>query len=279
MNIELEKFSILMSIYHSDDPHYLDIALRSIYDDQILKPDQIVIVADGELRQTQLDIIEKFISDCPCGTAELIKLPYNVGLAAALNIGLEYCRNNLVARMDSDDISNPERFHKQVIFMSTHTEIDVCGSYIDEIDPITELYISTRRVPLFHDEITVFAKKRSPLSHPSVIFRKDKVLSVGGYPQFRKSQDFALWSKMLVNGAKFANISDVLLKMRTGNDMMARRGISHLKYEVKVLAFQRKIGFITTGQFIHFLAIRAFFRILPRNFKTLVYKIIRKCYG
>ncbi|PKH20176.1 acetylgalactosaminyl-diphospho-UDP glucuronosyltransferase [Enterobacterales bacterium CwR94] len=279
MSSKMEKFSVLMSVYHSDNPHYLDVALHSIYDDQLVKPDQIIIVADGELLQTQNDIIGKFISHCPNGIAELLQLPYNVGLAAALNTGLEHCRNNLVARMDSDDISSPDRFQKQITFMSTHTEIDVCGSYIDEIDPVTETFISTRKVPLTHNEIIVFARKRSPFSHPSVVFRKNKVISVGGYPPFRKSQDFALWSKMIVNDAKFANISDVLLRMRTGNDMMARRGISHLKYEIKVLGYQRKIGFITTGQFIHVLAIRTFFRILPGNFKKVVYKIIRKCYG
>ncbi|WP_421227873.1 glycosyltransferase [Aeromonas enteropelogenes] len=279
MSSDLDNISVLISIFSKDDPRFLDVALRSIYDDQTLKPEQIVIVADGPLLQIQSTIIDKFSRDCAKEVVTFLPLTHNVGLATALNEGLKKCRNNLVARMDADDISQPLRFEQQLKFMRMHPEIDICGTFVDEIDTDTETYISTRKVPLSHDEIVSFAKKRSPVNHPSVMFKKNIVLAVGGYPEFRKSQDFALWSLLIVKHARFANINKVLLKMRTGHNMMDRRGFSYLKFECKVIRFQHKIGFITTRQFIIFVSIRAFFRILPKKVKTVLYGIVRKCHG
>ncbi|EIV9090438.1 glycosyltransferase, partial [Escherichia coli] len=104
MNHRLEKFSVLISIYKNDLPQFFEVALRSIFHDQTLKPDQIVIVADGELHQTHIDIINSFIDDVGNKIVTFVPLPRNVGLANALNEGLKACRNELVARMDADDI-------------------------------------------------------------------------------------------------------------------------------------------------------------------------------
>lgn len=279
MNSDLDNISVLISVFGKDDPRFLDAALRSVYDDQTLKPEQIVIVADGPLLQIQSTIIDKFSRDCAEEVVTFMPLTHNVGLATALNEGLKQCRNNLVARMDADDISQPLRFEQQLKFMRMHPDIDVCGTFVDEIDTDTEIYISTRKVPLSHDEIVSFAKKRSPVSHPSVMFKKNTVLAVGGYPEFRKSQDFALWSLLIVKHARFANINEVLLKMRTGRNMMDRRGFSYLKFEYQVMRFQHGIGFITTRQFIIFASIRIFFRLLPKRVKTVLYGIVRKCHG
>lgn len=279
MSLELGSFSVLISVYKKDDPKFLNIALRSVYDNQILKPEQIVIVADGPLQRSQMEVIEKICDDSGTNVVTLVELTQNVGLAAALNEGLKQCRNELVARMDADDISLPERFAKQIEFMHGHPDIDVCGTLIAEIDTDTEAYISTRKVPLSHDNIILFARGRSAVNHPSVVFRKSKVLAVGGYPLFRKSQDFALWSLLIVNNSRFANIGEVLLQMRTGRDLMARRGLSHLKYELQVINFQYKIGFITFGQFIKFATIRTVFRILPGVLKKMLYKAVRAFQG
>ncbi|MCT4716363.1 glycosyltransferase [Enterobacteriaceae bacterium H18W14] len=279
MNSVSEQFSVLISVFKNDDPRYLQVALQSVFDLQTLKPEQIVIVADGQLQPIQRDVIDKFIKDVREGVVTFVQLPKNIGLAAALNEGLLHCRNELVARMDADDISLSTRFEKQIEFMNNHPDIDVCGTLIDEIDTETEVYISTRKVPLHHDDIVNFAKKRSAVSHPSVIFRKSKVLAVGGYPLFRKSQDFALWSLLIVNNARFANLSEILLKMRSGHDLMARRGLAYLKYEYQVISFQHQIGFITTGQFLKFAMLRTFFRIMPSGLKKGLYKIVRKRHG
>lgn len=279
MSLVADHFSVLMSVYKNDESRYLEVALRSIYDTQTLKPEQIVIVADGPLTQAQIDVIDCFTREGSEDLITFVQLPQNVGLASALNAGLQRCRNEFVARMDADDISLPARFERQIDFMNHNPEIDVCGTYIDEIDTTTEEYISTRKVPLSHKDIVVFAKQRSAVSHPSVMFKKNAVLSVGGYPLFRKSQDFALWSLLLVNNARFANIPEVLLKMRSGRDLMARRGISYLKYELQVMTFQRNIGFITLGQFFKFALLRTVFRIIPGRMKKALYQVVRNRQG
>lgn len=272
-------FSVLMSVYKNDNPEHLRIALDSIYQEQTLKPDQVIIVADGELTAVQLSIISSFSDSITSERVTFLKLPKNMGLAVALNEGLKHCHHEIVARMDADDIALPTRFEKQINFLLSNPHVDVCGTLIDEIDTDTAEYISTRRVPLTQDDIKAFARKRSVVSHPSVIFKKSKVLAVGGYPLFRKSQDFALWSLLLVNNAVFANIDEVLLKMRTGTDLMTRRGVSYLKYEYQVMMFQYRIGFITLAEFIKYATVRTVFRILPAGVKKIMYAIVRKRHG
>ncbi|WP_171998139.1 glycosyltransferase [Cronobacter sp. JZ38] len=272
-------FSVLISVYKDDCPEYLRVALESVYNEQKVKPAQIVIVGDGQLTQELIDTITSFVQKVAGNIVDFFCLDKNQGLAVALNQGLARCKYDLVARMDADDISLPARFATQYDFMITHPEIDVCGTYVEEVESDTEKAIAIRKVPLTDAEIASFGKKRSPVSHPSVMFKKSTVLSFGGYPHFRKSQDFALWSLLLVNGAHFANIDQVLLKMRTGQELMARRGLGYLKYEYQVLKYQKKIKFINAFEFARFLAIRSIFRLLPNTFKKYLYNLVRYVHG
>jgi hypothetical protein len=134
---------------------------------------------------------------------------------------------------------------------------------------------SIRKVPLMHDEIVQFAKYRNPISHPVAIFRKQAVLSVGGYPEFRKSQDYALWALMLKSGYHFANINEVLLKMRCGDALLGRRGIKYFKSEFEILKYQKAIMFIDNFEFIRNLIIRFGIRILPNSMKKILYTLAR----
>lgn len=135
--------------------------------------------------------------------------------------------------------------------------------------------LSIRKVPASCDKIIKFAKYRNPISHPVTIFRKQAVMAVGGYPLFRKSQDYALWSLMLKNGYRFANIDEILLKMRCGNDFLKRRGLNYFKWEFDILKFQRKIKFITNYEFIRNVLIRFTIRMLPEFIKKILYQITR----
>ncbi|EOZ6414018.1 glycosyltransferase [Cronobacter turicensis] len=274
----VEPFSVLISVYKKDRPEYLKVSLESIYNDQEVKPAQIVIVGDGPLTDDLMKIITNFSESITDDIVDFIPLDTNYGLAVALNRGLAQCKYDLVARMDADDISLPARFATQYQFMINNPEVDVCGTYVEEIDSESERHISIRRVPLTQPDILSFGKKRSPVSHPSVMFKRSTILSFGGYPLFRKSQDFALWSLLLVNGAHFANINTVLLKMRTGQELMARRGLSHLKFEYQVLKYQKSINFISALEFTRFLMIRAVFRIMPNKLKKQLYNIVRYVY-
>lgn len=274
ITIPLEEFSVLITVYKDDDEKFFKDALHSIYHDQTVKPSEIIIVADGPLNGKLNCIIDDFTVSCLC-LVRFIALDINVGLAAALNIGLKSCSNELIARMDSDDVSLPKRFQLQLEFMNERQDVDVCGTYINEVDPETLTVLDTRKVPICHVDIIAFAQKRSPMSHPSVMFKKSTVLQYGGYPDFRKSQDYALWSLLLKNGVTFANLPEVLLLMRTGRDLHKRRGLSHFKYEMKVIYFQKKIGFITQKQFlINFLG-RLALRVSPVFLRKIIYKVAR----
>jgi len=266
--------SVLLSVYRGEKPAFLEQAISSIWEAQTLKPGQIVLVQDGPLTQELNDVIhrwELYLGDLFTS----VLLPHNVGLGTALNEGLKYCRYELVARMDTDDIAIPDRFHKQIRFMNDNTEIIAVSGCIEEWDNDMTYRIGQRRLPLLPSELILFAKHRSPLNHPAVIFRKSAIFAVGGYPELRKSQDYALWSLLLVNGKKLANLPDVLLKMRAGENLHMRRGKEYLKNEIRLLQFQYQIGFLSIHELIFNLVGRSLLRLLPTWLKAFLYRIAR----
>ena len=267
-----DDISVLISIYKDDDPCFFAEALSSIYSEQIKKPAEIILVADGEITAAHKKVIDEFNLTYP-GVMTFLPLEKNVGLAAALNYGLAHCRHNLVARMDADDISVSERFALQHDYMSRNRDIGVCGGFVEEVEPDDLMILGIRKVPVTHQEILSFAKRRSPVSHPSVMFKKNLILSHGGYPDFRKCQDYALWSCLLTRGVKFANIPQVLLKMRAGNSLHVRRGFAHFKYELVVMKYQYQIGFISLVDFFINLSIRFTLRATPIFLRKFFYNL------
>jgi len=267
-------FSVLISVYTKEQPEYLQCALFSIWDSQTLKPNQIVIVLDGPLSEELNEIIIKWKNRLD-PVVTIVPIKENVGLGAALNIGLTHCKYELVARMDTDDISHPHRFQKQVSFMNDNEDITASSAQTEEWDETLKVKLNQRNLPLKADKIKIFAKRRSPLSHPVTIFRKSDILSVGGYPPLRKAQDYALWSVLLVHEKKLANLPDFLLKMRTGGGLLDRRGWSYFKYELKLLSFQREIGFLPFSYFISNVMLKAGLRLAPKWVKDFLYKVFR----
>jgi len=234
------NFSVLLSVYAKEKYDYFNRAFQSIWDEQKLKPDQIVLVKDGPLT-SELDAeIERWKAILG-EVLTIVGIKANVGLGSALNVGLQHCRYDLVARMDTDDISLPDRFEKQIAFMQANPDVVASSAFIEEFNE-TGRGVFVRRLPEWHEEILEFSKKRCPLSHPVVMYRRDAILRVGGYPPFFP-EDSALWSQLIVNGYRLANIPDILLRMRTSRDFIHRRGLSFLIGEIKLLGYQKKIGF------------------------------------
>lgn len=270
----MSNFSVLIPVYINDNPEYLQQALFSIWDEQTLKPSQIVVVQDGPLTQELLGIIGNW-KERLGSVITLVSLEINSGLGVALNEGLRYCHYDIVARMDADDVALPERFETQIRFLEKHKNIDVLSAFVEEYDEDLAVLQSIRRLPLDHYSISEFARRRNPISHPVAVFRKESVLKVGGYPLFRKSQDYALWSKMLISGCQMANLGSVLLRMRLGKGLQQRRGWSYFKEELKILRFQLKIGFISRTQFLSNLFLRSVVRLSPSPIKSMLYKFAR----
>lgn len=267
-------FSVLMSVYAKELPECLDRALFSIWDEQKLKPSEIVLVKDGLLTEQLNSIVEKW-SERLGSRLQVVELDSNVGLAVALNRGLELCSYELVARMDSDDISLPERFELQVKYMDENRKIAASSSYVEEWDPISGKITGVRLLPNDNSQLKKFARSRSPLSHPAVIFRKSAVEAVGGYPELRNAQDYALWSLLLVHGYQLSNISEILLRMRVGEGLITRRGKDYFKQELKLLKFQKNIGFLSLPRYVLNALSKFFLRMSGNRVKIFLYKYFR----
>ena len=269
------KFSVLMSIYHKEKSEYLNRAMKSIWDEQTIKPNEIVLVQDGKLTDELYKIIEKWQEKLG-NVFKTIPLDKNVGLGDALNIGLDKCSYEIVARMDTDDISIPERFEKQLqIFKDSN--IDICSSWVSEFDNDEKKIIFYRKLPQNHDEILKYMKKRNGINHPAVMYKKEAVLRAGGYKKMMWFEDYYLWIRMILNGSKFYNIQEPLVNMRAGFGQLERR--SGLKYAIEEFKFLKElynIKFLTANEFIKNMIIRFIARILPKSLVKSVYKILRK---
>ena len=268
------KFSVLLSIYYKENTDYFDKAMQSIYTNQTIKPNEIILVEDGYLTDELYQIVKKWREQLG-DTFKIIPLKENVGLGRALNIGLENCTYELVARMDTDDISHPKRFEKQLkIFKNKN--IDICSSWVSEFELNENNIVSYRRLPEHHEELVKFAKKRNPLNHPATMYKKEVVEKAGGYKDMLWFEDYYLWVRMICHGAKFYNIQEALVNMRAGYKQLERRG--GFKYAMNEVVLQKKflnLGFVNRYEFIKNIIIRFIARIVPKYVLKKIYSKIR----
>jgi len=261
-----------MSVYYKEKPEYLDACLESIAN-QTLLPNEIILVEDGPLTNELNTVIQNWKEKTT--NIKSVILKENSGLAIALNTGLKNCSNNIVARMDTDDTCVPDRFEKQLAILNENSSIVLLGGQVAEYDEGMKKLIGYRRVPLSQKEIIKFSKRRSPFNHPTVVFKKDIVESVGGYPKHLKNwQDYALWTLILTKGYNTQNINDILVKMRTGNELFNRRsGLKYLKYELEAYNFVFNNGLINRFEYSLVSIIKVLTRLLPKRILKIIYKV------
>ena len=268
------RFSVLISVYYKEISRYLDRAFQSITDDQVLKPNEIVLVKDGPLTKELDGVIEKYQKRYP-NLFKIVALEKNYGLGKALNIGLKNCTYELVARMDGDDISKPERFKKQIDIFKENPNLDILGSWIDEfIEKDEEITVrSIRKVPEKSDEIYQKLKSICAFNHPTVMYRKSKVIGVGSYLQEFILEDYYLWIRLALNRANMYNIQESLLNFRITEGTSKRRGgIKLLKSDIK---FQKKLyksGFINKIELSKNLIKYFVYRLLLNNLRGIIQK-------
>ena len=259
----MSKFSVLIPVYKNDKPLWFKEALRSIYEIQTVKPSEIVVVFDGPVCSKIVEIINfyKYKKKYPL---KVIQLKENRGLAVALNEGLKHCTYELVARMDADDVSLPNRFELLLKAFKRDPEVVVVGGFIEEFDPEMKSSCGYRTVPLDYEKIVKYAKKRSPFNHMTVMYKKSIILKEGGYPLFRWGQDYALWVKLITKGYKLKNIPEVLVKARGCKTIISRRkGIKYLKNEINLILFFKKVGFYNLKDIIIWGVPRIIIRLFP----------------
>lgn len=267
----MEKYSVLMSLYRKEKPEYFVLAVDSMVN-QTVRPDEIVIVKDGPLTEELDVLLDKYQKEYP----ELVRIVVNetnLGLGLALNRGLEVCRNELVARMDTDDISKPERCEMQLKRFEEKPELSIVGAHIDEFQNEVSNVISSRKVPCTSEEIYEFAKRRSAFNHPVVMYRKSKVLEQGGYSDLRRNQDVDLFGRMLFAGCKAENIDEELLWFRS-NDELAKRRKSWENSKSYIDTIKRfwKMGYSSFRDYLVVAIAQFVMWACPTRLQQLIYK-------
>ena len=269
------KFSVLLSVYTIESPKFLRESIDSIYA-QTLLPDEVVLVEDGPLSDDLYAVIEDFKTKYD--TLRVIPLKEKQGLGTALNVGLEACKYDIVARMDTDDISKPNRFEKQIAFMESHPEIDLCSAWVDEFEGDIDNVISQRKIPENHQDIYEYGKKKCPVNHPVTVYRKNSVLKAGGYGKY--PEDYLLWVKMLTSGCKFYGFQESLLWYRLSKDFINRRGgLTYAWHELQDQVKFYKMGYTNLFQFLFNAIIRFTVRLIPSPVRSFTYRfLLRKRY-
>lgn len=256
------KYSVLMSVYRKEKPDYLRQAIASIQM-QTFPTDDFVLVCDGPLT-SELDEVVGEKEREMTGQINVVRLAQNVGLGRALNEGLKHCKNELVARIDSDDIAYADRCERQVKLFQTKPEISICSGIVEEFSDQPEQVEARRILPETSNEIREFAKKRNPFNHPCVMYKKSAVEEVGSYQDFYLLEDYYLWLRMLMAGCQGYNIQEPLLHMRAGSDMYKRRsGIKYAKSQAALFKYMREKKFISAAEFIKSCLIRGGSSLAP----------------
>ena len=271
----MEKYSVLMTVYTKDNPEYFSLALDSMVN-QTYKPDEIVLVKDGPVVKE----LQKVIDDHIAAGAPIIQvqLPKNKGLGLALNEGIKAIKNELIARMDSDDFSLPGRCELQVKEFEKNPQLDIIGCPVLEFVGTIDNIVGERKVPLTNEEIYKFAKKRDPFNHPTVMYRKSAVEAAGCYSDYRKNQDTDLWIKMLSNGVICMNLADPVFRFRFDESTYKKRKSwinTKILIEIRYKAW--KSGFNSFGEFLVVATAQLGMYILPVGFQKFLYqKILRR---
>ncbi len=268
----MEPYSVLMSVYHKEKAEYLRAAMESIWK-QTIPTDDFVLVCDGPLTG-ELDEVIAQMQEQYGERLQVKRIPENVGLGLALNYGLHFCRSELIARMDSDDISCPDRCEKQLREFETHPEITICSGTVQEFSVDPSMPEARRELPETSEEIHEFARKRNPFNHPCVMYRKAAVEAAGSYKDFYLLEDYYLWVRMLLAGNKGRNIKDTILYMRAGSDMYKRRaGIRYAGTQIRLFSYMRKKGFISFTEFIQSVVLRAGSSLAPNWCRQLAFRL------
>ena len=263
--------SVLMSVYKSEKAEYLDEALASVWTAQTVKPSQIVLVEDGRLTDGLYEVLDKWKRELG-DTLLILKNERNLGLTKSLNKGLSHVTSDLVARMDSDDVSLPQRFEMQERYLEQHPDVAVVGGAMQEFNS-TDPCVNVRHYPQTHAEVMRSICKASPLAHPTVMMRMS-MFREGGLrydERFRTSQDIALWYDAVCAGYKIGNLDEVTFRFRLADDMFKRRSRAKAWNEFRIyMNGVRRVYGLLTPKYVYPIS-RLMFRLMPVKMVKMIY--------
>lgn len=237
-------YSVLMSVYHKEKPEFLKQSMESMFQ-QTVPTNDFVLVCDGPLNNdldTVINEMQKLFGE----RLKVVRLAKNGGLGNALNEGIKHCKNELVARMDSDDIAYSDRCERQMEVFKRYPEISICSGIVEEFTDNPSVVDARRVLPETNAEIIEFAKMRNPFNHPCIMYKKSAVEAVGSYQDFYLLEDYYLWLRMLMADYQGYNLQEPLLHMRAGSEMYKRRGgWRYVQTQLKLFGFMKEKGFIS----------------------------------
>ena len=268
---ELPEYSVMMSVYDQELPENLNESLESMLM-QSYPPSDFVLVCDGKLTN-ELNIIAKSFQDEYKTIFRIIQINENVGVGKAYNIGIEACKCDYIVKMDSDDISMTNRCLKQMALFAVQPELDIVGTFVEEFDSETGKTVSVKKVPVLHDDIVEFAKRRNPFNRQTVAIRKEKAVSIGGYSDLKLCEDYEFSARMIRNGAKCQNIPEVLVRYRINeNTVDVRKSSKHTKAFIRVRWIIFRAGDTSFRDFLIPCMTQIALFILPRRFTAWFYR-------
>ncbi len=265
-------FSVLMSVYKNDNADDFRGAVESISEKQTVSPTEIVIIIDGPVPDNLKNTIKDLEKEIPYIKAHWLEK--NGGLGNAMNIGVNLCSYELIARMDADDISVIDRFEKQIAYMQEHPEVAALGGQISEFIGKEDNIVGYRNVPLNPAECRKYYQDRDPLNHMTVMLRKSAVLDAGNYLPWHLDEDTYLWGRILKKGYEIANLPDVLVNVRVGEAMYARRGgWKYFKSDTGILKWKLDNGLTSKSRFLYNYLVRFTVQVLmPNNVRAWFFK-------
>ncbi|WP_448003816.1 glycosyltransferase [Agromyces bauzanensis] len=265
-----EPFTLLMPVYRGDDAAHFTKAFSSSVTAQTRRPDQVVLVQDGPVPPPLDDAIRTAVEGSVVPVVHH-RIPENVGLAEALTQGLSLSDHDIVARMDADDISLPERFAKQLPLIEGGLDLVGTGmlEFLDDVGSIVG-----QRVPRTEQaDIVRYARFHDPFSHPTVVYRRAAVERAGGYQPLGLMEDYWLFARMIDSGAKVGNLAEPLVMYRVGAGAYARRGgTAQWRSELRLQRAMRGIRFTTRTQYLRNVVVRGLYRFVPEPVRKVAYR-------
>lgn len=206
-----------------------------------------------------------------------IYLETNQGHGNARRASLSHCTNELVALMDADDISLPNRFATQLAVFQENESVDIVGGQITEFIGDPSHVIGKRSVPAQDADIKAYMKKRCPMNQVSVMFKKSFVEKAGGYQDWFCEEDYYLWIRMAEANGVFANVEDTLVNVRVGDEMSTRRGgWKYFSSEARLQGYMLKKGLISLPRYLNNVAIRFGGEVvIPNRLRTKLFRVMR----
>lgn len=265
------NFSVLLSVYKNEFSFFIENCFESMWDNQSIRPSQIVLVIDGPIGESLQNVIDAWKKKLG-NILEIVPLSKNLGLGKALNEGLKYCSNEWVFRMDTDDICTPDRFEKQIKYIQENPEVVLFSAQILEFNQVPVDANVIKSVPTQHAEIVKFAQKRSPFNHMTVAYKKHVIEKVGGYQHHLFMEDYNLWLRVIAANYIVGNHPDILLYARVGNGMYARRkGWQYIKSEKQLLDLKNELKLQNPLYANMIFLVRSFFRLMPSTVLEKLY--------